>query len=113
MISTNSFHGAYILVWFLKKRLLHDRTSVSRAHLQSAISEAVRKAEPDCEGFVGVIIERETPKTRFDANWTVRGVKYGKADRGKSNKAIETIVPRMQREFLLSEAVKGAKPDVE
>jgi hypothetical protein len=100
------------LVWFLKNRLPHDRTSVSRAHLQLAISEAVRKAEPECEGFVGVIIERKRPKTRFDANWTVRGIKFGKADRGKSNKAIETIVRRMQREFHLSETVKG-NSDVE
>ena len=63
----------------------------------------MKSSDPQCTGFVGVIIQRETPKSRFDANWAVRGVKFGAADRTKSLKAIEMIVERMQRNFLLSD----------
>jgi hypothetical protein len=63
----------------------------------------VKSSDPQCTGFVGVIIQRETPKSRFDANWAVRGVKFGAADRTKSLKATEMIVERMQRNFLLSD----------
>jgi hypothetical protein len=90
------------LAWLPKKQSSDDRSSVSRDDLQSAITEAVKKAGPDCEAFVGVIVQRESPKERLDANWVVKGVKFGKADRDKSSKALATIVERMQREFVLA-----------
>jgi hypothetical protein len=62
----------------------------------------VKISDPHCARFVGVIIQRETPKSRFDANWAVRGVRFGAADRTKSLKVIETIVERMQRDCWLS-----------
>jgi hypothetical protein len=85
-----------------------DRSSVSRDRLQSAITEAVKQADPDCEAFVGVIVQRETPKARLDANWALKGVRFGKADRDKSRKALTTIVERMQREFVLAPHVPGS-----
>jgi hypothetical protein len=90
------------LAWLPKEKSSDDRSSVSRDRLQSAITEAVKKADPDCEGFVGVIVQRESPKERLDANWAVKGVKFGKADRDKSSNALATIVERMQREFVLA-----------
>jgi hypothetical protein len=97
------FRGTGILIWLPTMRMFDDRVSVSRANLQSAITEAVRKSEPDCEAFVGVLIKPETPKTRYDANWAIKGVKFGRSDRDKSSKAMATIVQRMQRDFKLSE----------
>jgi hypothetical protein len=91
-----------ILAWLRKKEPLDDRSSVSLERLQSAITEAVKKSDPGCESFVGVIVQRETPKARFDANWAVRGVRVGKADRDKSTQALATIIARMQREFTLA-----------
>jgi hypothetical protein len=85
-----------------------DRSSVSRDRLQSAITEAVKQADPDCEAFVGVIVQRETPKARLDANWAIRGVRYGNADREKCSKALTRIVERMQREFILDPHVPGS-----
>jgi hypothetical protein len=90
------------LAWHRKKRSSDNRSSVSREHLQSAITEAVKKADPDCEAFVGVIVQRETPKSLFAANWVLRGVKFGRADRDKSGLALATVVKRMQREFSLA-----------
>jgi hypothetical protein len=79
------------------------RQSISRNDLQSAITGAVKKSDPDCEAFVDIIVEHVPPKSRFDANWAVRGVKFGRSDRGKSTAALLTIVARMQQEFKLSD----------
>jgi hypothetical protein len=82
--------------------MFDSRVSRSRASLESAITEAV-KAEPDCEAFVGVVVMPKKPKSRSDANWSIRGVKFGKANRDKSSQVLASIVERMQREFRLSE----------
>jgi hypothetical protein len=77
-----------------------DRRLIASETLQSAITKGVQKAEP---AFVDVIIQRITPKSRFDTNWALRGVKFGRADREKANRAVTTVVERMQREFRLSD----------
>jgi hypothetical protein len=78
------------------------RSAVSRKHLESAVTEAV-KSVLNCEAFVGVIIQRIEPKSRTDPNWAVRGVRFGKADRDKSGKVLATVVERMQRDFSLTD----------
>jgi hypothetical protein len=80
-----------------------DRQSISRQELQSAITDAVKIAEPECRDFVGVIIDREPPRSGLDANWTIKGVKFGKSDREKSTQAVAIIVSRLQREFKLAD----------
>jgi hypothetical protein len=89
------------LLWLWKKG--PKRNSITLSELQSAITDEVKKSVPGCETFVGVIVRKQTPKSRFDTNWAVRGLMFGKADRDKSGKAVATIVERMQREFKLSE----------
>jgi hypothetical protein len=98
----------HILAWLRTKGPREDRSSVSLERLQSAIAEAVKKSHPGCESFVGVIVQRQTPKARFDANWAVRGVRFGKADRDKSTQALATIIERMQREFSLAQDDPGS-----
>jgi hypothetical protein len=80
-----------------------DQNLITRTTLESAIVGAARKAAPDCESLVGVVVQRTTPKSRFDANWALRGVKFGKANREETNEAMAVIVERMQREFRLSD----------
>jgi hypothetical protein len=80
-----------------------DRHLIGAQTLETAISEAVKRGVPECEDFVGVIVQRTTPQSRFDPNWVLRGVKFGKADREKANEALTAIVDRMQREFRLSD----------
>ena len=80
-----------------------SRSLIASANLESAITDAIRKRAPGCESFVGVIVQPTRPKSRFDANWAVRGVKFGRADREKVNEAIVAIVESMQREFRLSD----------
>jgi hypothetical protein len=80
-----------------------NRNPTTRSDLQVAIAQAVKKSGPGCEAFVGVIVQRATPTSSVDANWTVRGIRFGTADREKSSQALATIIERMQREFNLSE----------
>jgi hypothetical protein len=80
-----------------------DRSPITSTNLQSAITEAVKKSVPGCEAFVGVIVQRTTPKSQFDSNWALRGVRFGRADRDRANEAVRTIVKRMQREFHISD----------
>jgi hypothetical protein len=112
VILTAGFYGnfplsPYFAAWRMKIRQhtksFDDRSWVSRESLQSAITEAVKKVEPSCEAFAGVVIKRETPKSRLDANWAIRGVRFGRADRDKSSQALATIVERAQRYFSLAE----------
>jgi hypothetical protein len=70
--------------------------------MQAAITLAVKKADPDCKPFVGVIVQRTNPQSSLEANWTIRGIKFGKADRNKAKEAVDTIVQRLQREFKLN-----------
>jgi len=80
-----------------------SRVSMTTPQLESAISEAVKKAAPGCEDFLAVIVQHKTPKSHLDPNWAIRGVKFGKADRKVADEALATVVERMQRELLLSE----------
>jgi hypothetical protein len=75
-----------------------DKSLIASDTLQLAITKAVQKAEP---AFVDVIVQRITPKSHFDTNWALRGVKFGKADREKANRAVTTVVEHMQHEFRL------------
>jgi hypothetical protein len=84
--------------WWSKDR----RVSMTTPELELAISEAVKKAAPGCEEFLGVIVQHMTPKSHLDPNWAVRGAKFGKAARPVADEALATVVARMQREFLLS-----------
>src|SRR6266480_6427013 len=78
-----------------------DRVLIAVPKLELAIADAV-KAASGCEAFVGVVVRRTTPKSRFDANWALRGVRFGKANREKVNEALATIIESMQRELKLS-----------
>jgi hypothetical protein len=84
------------------KKNWRDRVPIAAEELELAIADAVKKAAPGCEAFVGVIVQQTTPRTRFEPNWAVRGVKFGKAGRETVTEALATIVERMQREFRLS-----------
>jgi hypothetical protein len=76
-----------------------DRSLIASSKLELAIAEAVKKGVPGCEAFGGVFVQRTSPKSRFDANWALRGVKFGKANREKANEAIAAIVEGMQRQY--------------
>jgi hypothetical protein len=85
--------------WWRKE----GRVPITTPELELAISQAVQKAAPGCEDFVGVIVRHETPKSHLDPNLAITGVKFGKADRKIAHQALASVVERMQREFLLSD----------
>ena len=79
------------------------RVPATIPELELAITEAVRKAAPECEAFVGVTLQQTTPKLRHDVNWRLRGARFGSANRKIANEALRTIVERLQQEFYLTE----------
>jgi cold shock CspA family protein len=78
------------------------RTQITQAALEVALAEAVRAHDAQCEGLVGIILERASPASSTGTNWAVKGVKYGKAERDRCDAALSICVEEMQREFEVS-----------
>ena len=77
------------------------RKQITTATLERSLTVAVRKAAPECEAFVGVIIERVVPETTNGVNWTVKGVRYGGADRNRCEMALGILLREKQQKFEL------------
>jgi hypothetical protein len=84
-----------------EQKRLASRHAVTCDALQSVIAEAVKTSGPKCEAFVGVWLEKRTPNSRDDANWKVKGVKYGKSDRVACDAALFNIIEQLQQEFVI------------
>jgi hypothetical protein len=86
-----------------KRRSGGFREQIECETLEVAIATAVRRSDPRCEPFIGVFIERRAPKSRDEANWAVKGIKFGKAKRENCNAALSVIIERLKREFEISD----------
>ena len=75
------------------------REPIERKALEVAITSAVKSYDPSCAAFVGVIVEQSAPSSPEDTNWTVKGIKFGTAERKTCNAALSVIVERLRREF--------------
>jgi CspA family cold shock protein len=84
------------------ERLQGKRTPITQAALEAALAEAVRAHDAQCEGLVGIIVERAGPTSPAGTNWAVKGVKYGKAERDRCDAALSVCVEEMQRQFEVS-----------
>jgi hypothetical protein len=84
------------------EQLARKRRSITRAALELAIAGAVRQSDPQCKGLKAVIIERVVPKSPGGANWAIKGVKYGRAERDRCSAAISSCVKVVQRDFDIS-----------
>jgi hypothetical protein len=79
------------------------REPVKRAALEAAITTAMKRSRTSCEPFVGIIIERVAPNSSDEANWAVKGVKFGKSERAECNSALSLIIERMKQEFEIAD----------
>jgi hypothetical protein len=84
------------------KNTAMNRNPIKSDALQSVITKAVRDSDAQCEAFVGIIIERINPKSN-GANWMLKGVKYGSADRAKCDIVICGVVDQLQQEYVISD----------
>jgi cold shock CspA family protein len=89
------------LVVTSKEPAQSNRKPVTSAVLERSIAAAVRKDDPECEPFVGVIVEPVSPTTADGPNWAVKGVRYGRANRDKCEIALDAALREKQRRFLL------------
>ena len=62
-----------------------QRQAVSRAVLQEAIAEAVKKFSPECQTFIDVILTDAKPASKSACNWTVQGIRFGRSNRKKAS----------------------------
>ena len=79
------------------------REAIKRATLEAAIAAAVKRSNPNCEPFVGIFVERVAPNSSDEANWAVKGVKFGKSEREQCNSALSVIIDRLKREFEITD----------
>jgi hypothetical protein len=80
------------------------RDRIERTILERAITAAVKQSGASCAPFVGVIVERVAARNvSGQANWAVKGVKFGKSDRAQCNSALSVIVERLKREFEIAD----------
>jgi hypothetical protein len=87
----------------LDKYLKTKRRALTRAELEVAITNAVRASDPECNIFGGVIVERIIPRSRAEASWTVKGIRYGRADRSQCDAALAKVLKPLQFEFDVSD----------
>jgi cold shock CspA family protein len=78
------------------------RKPITQTALETALADAVRAHDAQCEGLVGIIVERVSPASPAGTNWSVKGVKYGKAERDRCDVALSICLEEMQREFEVS-----------
>jgi hypothetical protein len=95
--------------WTGKKGPSSHRKRVPRKILELAIAAAVKNTDPQCEPFVGVLIEHHAPKSREDANWAIKGIRFGRADRDKCSVVLAFVVKKMQSEFELQQDQDGER----
>ena len=72
-----------------------------------AITAAVKESDPQCEPFVGVLIEHHAPRSRGDTNWAIKGIRFGRAARDKCSAALVDVVDKMQGAFELRQDQDG------
>jgi hypothetical protein len=80
-----------------------QRASIERKALEAAIAAEVKTSDPSCEGFAGVMLERSSALTSANANWAIKGIRFGRAERDKCATAIVSVVERMQRQYEVSD----------
>jgi hypothetical protein len=84
------------------ERLEGERKPITRAELETALAEAVRAHDAQCDGLVGIVVESVSPASPAGTNWVVKGVKYGKAERNRCDAALSVCLEEMQRQFEVS-----------
>jgi hypothetical protein len=79
------------------------RKLIPRAALERTLAERIRASDQKCEGFLEIFVERVVPVSHGSANWTVKGVRYGKAMRDQCNIAMTCCFEESQLEFEISD----------
>jgi len=78
------------------------RKAMTIAELERALTDAVKASHPECEAFGAVFVERIVPPWPDAANWALKGIKFGKADRDRCGSVLSDLVAARQQEVDLS-----------
>jgi hypothetical protein len=83
------------------------RKPVAREEIERSLTEAVRTSHPEFEDFAGVIVERIVPPTPGAANWAIKGIRFGGADRHRGGIILAYCVDEAQLKFELAGAERA------
>lgn len=84
------------------------RKPVRREEIEQSLTDAVRASHPEFEDFAGVIVERVVPPKPGEANWAVKGIRFGGADRHRSGIILSYCVDEAQLKLELDDAERTA-----
>lgn len=90
------------MIWKKDKPEQH-RKPVTRAELERRLTEAVKTSHAEFEAFVGVIVERISATSPGRSNWAIQGVKYGRANRDRSDAVLSHCVQEAEQEFEITD----------
>ena len=79
------------------------REPIRRETLEAAITTAVKRSDPSREPFVGVALKSIASNSSLEANWALKGVRFGRSDRKQCNSVLSVIVERLKREFEIAD----------
>lgn len=91
------------LVFRRKGENRSTRKSVGRKEIEQLLTDAVRASHPEFEDFAGVIVERVVPPTPGGANWAIKGIRFGRADRYRSGVILSYCVDEAQMKLELND----------
>ena len=91
------------MIWKKDNKPEQRRKPVTRADLERRLTEAVRTSHAEFEGFVGVIVERISATSPGRSNWAIRGVKYGRANRDRSDAVLSHCVEEAEQELEITD----------
>jgi hypothetical protein len=75
------------------------REPIEPRALELAITSAVKTFASVASHSLASSFEQSTPRSPDDTNCTIKGVKFGKAEREPYNAALSVVVERLKREF--------------
>jgi len=88
------------------KKLVSDRMVVKKADLEKKITGYLRKAGR-CVDVAAVIVAPAVPESPEQANWSITGVKYGRAPKTDCDDELTRIAPLFLRHFNIAPETPG------
>lgn len=90
----------------MNKKLVSDRMVVKKADLEKKITGYLRKAGR-CVDVAAVVIAPAVPESPEQANWSITGVKYGRAPKTDCDDELTRIAPLFLRHFNIAPEAPG------
>jgi hypothetical protein len=87
--------------WTGKKRTIFPSKASFARGSRDGDHRCGQKADPQCEPFVGVLIEHHAPRSREDTNWAIKGIRpEGRSRQVQRSRSLSSIKCRARLNFV-------------